>query len=125
MSSKKPKRLGRGLDSLLGDDLSLLDDLGSPSTGSAGVQSINVSLIEAGVYQPRSHIDEEGLKDLVTSIEEQGVIQPILVRLKKTDRKIKKYEIIAGERRFRAAQLADIKEVPIIIRNMDDKSDAV
>lgn len=125
MSSKKPKRLGRGLDSLLGDDLSLLDDLGSPSTGSAGVQSINVSLIEAGVYQPRSHIDEEGLKDLVTSIEEQGVIQPILVRLKKTDRKIKKYEIIAGERRFRAAQLAGLKEVPVIVREVDDKSAAI
>src|SRR5690625_392528 len=99
MSSKKPKRLGRRLDSLLGDDLSLLDDLGTPSSTEAGIQSISVSLIEAGVYQPRSHIDEDGLKELVDSIEEQGVIQPILVRLKKSDRKIKKYEIIAGEDR--------------------------
>src|SRR5699024_8269747 len=94
MSSKKPKRLGRGLDSLLGDDLSLLDDLDAPSSTDARVQNINVSLIEAGTYQPRSHIDEAGLKELVDSIEEQGVIQPILVRLKKSDRKIKKYEII-------------------------------
>lgn len=125
MSSKKPKRLGRGLDSLLGDDLSLLDDLGTPSSTETGIQSISVSLIEAGVYQPRSHIDEDGLKELVDSIEEQGVIQPILVRLKKSDRKIKKYEIIAGERRFRAAQLAGLKEVPIIIRDVDDKSAAV
>lgn len=125
MSSKKPKRLGRGLDSLLGDDLSLLDDLGAPSNSATGVQNINVSLIEAGTYQPRSYIDEAGLKELVSSIEEQGVIQPILVRLKKSDRKIKKYEIIAGERRYRAAQLAGLKEVPVIVRDVDDKAAAV
>ncbi len=125
MSSKKPKRLGRGLDSLLGDDISLLDELGAPAASGAGVQSINVSLIEAGVYQPRSHIDKEGLQDLVVSIKEQGIIQPILVRLKKTDRKIKRYEIIAGERRFRAAQMAGLKEVPAIIRDVDDQRAAI
>jgi len=125
MSKRKTKRLGRGLDSLLGDDLTLLDELGQSKSEQSGVQLINVNLIEAGQYQPRKNIAEDSLKELVESIKSQGVMQPILVRAKQGKTKAMRYEIIAGERRYRAAQQAGLKEVPAIIRTVDDKSAAI
>lgn len=125
MTKKRANRLGRGLDSLLGDDVSLLDDLAQPPSSDKGTQTVNLSLIERGKYQPRLSMDEDGLDELAESIKEQGVMQPILVRVKTSRNKVKKYEIIAGERRFRAAQLAGLKEVPVIIREVDDQQAAV
>lgn len=125
MTKKKSLRLGRGLDSLLGDDLDLIKDLAQPPSDAPGIVSININLLEAGKYQPRSEIIEESLEELASSIKQQGVMQPILVRLKQDGLKIKKYEIIAGERRFRAAQIAGLKEVPVIIRDVDDQAAAV
>src|SRR5690625_2311022 len=125
MTKKRANRLGRGLDSLLGDDISLLDDLAQPPTSDKGVQMLNMSLIERGEYQPRLSVDEQGLVELAQSIKEQGVMQPILVRIKAGRTKVKKYEIIAGERRFRAAQIAGLKEVPVIIREVSDQQAAV
>lgn len=125
MTKKRANRLGRGLDSLLGDDISLLDDLAQPPTSEKGVQTINLSLIEPGQYQPRLSMDDSGLDELAQSIKEQGVMQPILVRVKAGRTKVKKYEIIAGERRFRAAQRVGLKEVPVIIREVNDQQAAV
>lgn len=125
MTKKRASRLGRGLDSLLGDDISLLDDLAQPPGSEKGTQTVNLSLIERGKYQPRLSMDEAGLDELAESIKEQGVMQPILVRVKTSRNKVKKYEIIAGERRFRAAQLAGLKEVPVIVREVDDQRAAV
>jgi len=118
MAARK-KGLGRGLDGLLGDDVSALDTLGqaSPSV-------INVKWLRPGKYQPRTRMDEGALHELAESIRAQGVMQPILVRpLRGKD--TGQYEIIAGERRFRAAQLAGLQEVPILVRDVADEHAAV
>lgn len=107
----KLKGLGRGLDALLGGDM---DD---------GVQSdvlkkVPVGQLQPGKYQPRSHMDETALQELAESIQSQGVMQPILVRALEDDH----YEIIAGERRWRASQMAGLTEVPVIIRQIADEA---
>ena len=107
----KQKGLGRGLDALLGADM--------PATGDGdGLRMLRVGQMQSGKYQPRSHMDESALQTLADSIKAQGIMQPILVREVATD----KYEIIAGERRWRASQLAGLEEVPVLIRDIEDES---
>ena len=109
MSAKK-RGLGRGLDALLG---------GGNERSNAEPERLRELPIEAlqpGKYQPRSHMDRERLQELADSIRAQGLIQPIIVRPIARDR----YEIIAGERRWRAAQLAELREVPCVVRESDD-----
>lgn len=121
MATKKSKGLGRGLDALLGGS----SDITEEAAASAGAPSIMpVTDLQAGKYQPRSRMDEGALNELAASIKEQGLLQPILIRAigQKDGRDI--YEIIAGERRFRAAKLAGLTEVPVLVRNVDDQTTA-
>jgi ParB family chromosome partitioning protein len=114
MATKKLKGLGRGLDALLGGD-------GDMTTPDANTPSeLNVTQMQAGKYQPRTRMDEGGLQELAASIKTQGIMQPILVRPVGKD----KYEIIAGERRFRAAQLAGLEVLPVLVRDVDDQAAA-
>ncbi len=107
----KPKGLGRGLDALLGADQP------SPAAKDA-LAKLRVDQLQPGRYQPRTRMDEESLRELASSIQAQGMIQPILVRGVGAAR----YEIIAGERRWRAAQLAGLAEVPVVIREVPDQA---
>ncbi|NOL50534.1 ParB/RepB/Spo0J family partition protein [Pelistega europaea] len=111
--------LGKGLDNLLGDDIDILVDLQKKPT--VGTQTLPVTALQAGKYQPRTHMDETALMELSESIKEQGLMQPILVRPVGKN----KYEIIAGERRFRAAKLAGLEEVPVLIKEVSDQNAAV
>ena len=106
----KLKGLGRGLDALLSND--------SDHTFSESLQHLEIKLLQPGKYQPRTSMDQASLMELAESIKAQGVMQPILVRPIGTDL----YEIIAGERRWRAAQLAGLTQVPTIIREVPDES---
>jgi ParB family chromosome partitioning protein len=125
MATKKLKGLGRGLDALLGGDL----DPSNPASNSNAAnghttQEMSVSVMQPGKYQPRTRMDETGLSELAASIKTQGIMQPILVRpLGKSGGKLK-YEIIAGERRFRAAQMAGLEQVPVLVRDVDDRTAA-
>lgn len=125
MATKKTKGLGRGLDALLGADATALETLGKPKADSAVPPSaLKTDLLRAGKYQPRTRMDEGALNELAESIRSQGVMQPILVRpLSGKDRG--RYEIIAGERRFRAAQMAGLTEVPVLVREVADEAAAV
>ena len=109
MSSNK-RGLGRGLDALLGD-VSVKEEKHHTFT-------LPIEYMQRGKYQPRKDINPEKLQELADSIKAQGVIQPIVVRQVSHE----KYEIVAGERRWRAAQLAGLTQVPIVIREMDDRS---
>ena len=111
MIGNKFKGLGKGLSALMGDVPQ--ENIQTKSSS----EKIPIHLIYANPSQPRKNFNQELLKELSESIKEQGIIQPILVRKKSED----KYEIVAGERRWRAAQLAKIHEVPVIILNIDDK----
>lgn len=104
--------LGRGLGALIPGDLTGLRD---GETG-GGVQEVPVSSVEPNRYQPRTHFDEEALAGLTASIRELGVLQPILVRKLDGDR----YELVAGERRWRAAKRAGLQYVPVIVREVTD-----
>jgi ParB family chromosome partitioning protein len=107
--AKLNKGLGRGLDALL---------LGSKSEKEDVLRDLSVTLLKPGKYQPRSYMDEASLNDLASSIKSQGVMQPILVR-QLAD---KSYEIIAGERRWRAAALAGLTHVPVMVRDVPDNA---
>ncbi len=116
MAVKKTRGgLGKGLDALLGekkDPVIVLTDKPEDT-----VAELDVTKIQAGAYQPRTLMDQSSLEELAESIKEQGLISPILVRpISKT-----KYEIIAGERRFRASKLAGLKKVPVLIRKISDE----
>jgi len=111
MIGNKFKGLGKGLSALMGDIPSENTQTKSSS------DKIPIHFVYANPSQPRKNFNQELLSELSESIKEQGIIQPILVRKKSED----KYEIVAGERRWRAAQLAKIHEVPVIILNIDDK----
>jgi len=124
MATKKPKGLGRGLDALLGADGPALQALDKASGDGAAPSTLPVSRMRAGKYQPRTRMDEGALGELAESIRTQGVMQPILVR-PLGDEHPGHYEIIAGERRFRAAQLAGLKEVPVLVREVADENAAV
>ncbi|MGK5058452.1 ParB/RepB/Spo0J family partition protein [Janthinobacterium sp. LB2P49] len=116
MATKKLKGLGRGLDALLGGG----SDFASPDTNQPS--NLPVSQMQAGKYQPRTRMDEGALNELAASIKAQGLMQPILVRPigQDTLSGLIKYEIIAGERRFRASQLAGLTEVPVLVRDVND-----
>lgn len=114
--SHKRKSLGRGLGALLGDD-DLEEEISLTENHSGSTPSmIDVSLIKPSRFQPRTEFDEEALKALSQSIKDKGVLQPLLVR--KTDNG---YELIAGERRWRAAQLAGLNKVPVIEKELKDQ----
>ena len=112
MASKKPSGLGRGLGALLGDDV-----LKAESTGSL---YLPISQVESCSSQPRKHFDEASLAELADSIREHGIIQPLTVRKLASGY----YQIIAGERRWRAARLAGLQEVPVIVIEADDRKAA-
>ncbi|HRB97881.1 MAG TPA: ParB/RepB/Spo0J family partition protein [Nitrosomonas sp.] len=107
----KQKGLGRGLDALLSRN-------GSVDISDESLQNLEISKLQPGKYQPRTNMDQVALAELAESIKAQGVMQPILVRPISDDQ----YEIIAGERRWRAAQLAGLNEVPALIRKVADES---
>ncbi len=145
MSTAKRRGLGRGLDALLGMAPATVDTTetetkvssavkmvaetqsaaepeakssSAPATAVAGEQyQLDIDLIRRGRYQPRRNFDEEKLRELADSIAAQGVIQPIVVRPVNDH-----YEIIAGERRWRAAQLAELSKIPVVIRDVDDQA---
>ena len=113
MSTIKKKGLGRGLEALLGEKQ-------KPAENGAAVSRLPLSALQAGKYQPRQKMDAGPLQELAESIREQGIMQPLLVRAIAAG----KYEIIAGERRFRAATLAGLTEVPVLVSLADDKGAA-
>ena len=120
MATKKHKGLGRGLDALLGGstDFSELAPIpGAPST-------LALSNMQAGKYQPRTRMDEGALNELAASIKAQGLLQAILVRPIVAHNGAPQYEIIAGERRFRAAQIAGLSEVPVLVKDVEDQAAA-
>ncbi|MCP5368822.1 MAG: ParB/RepB/Spo0J family partition protein [Hyphomicrobiales bacterium] len=110
----KRRQLGRGLSSLLGDDG---DE--APAGGGGGVRTLPIEFMHPGRYQPRRTMDSGRIDELARSIREQGIIQPILVRHDPIDPS--RYEIIAGERRWRAAQVAQVHEVPVLVRDLTDR----
>ena len=111
MNTKK-NRLGRGLDALLGENGAVMSDVAPDK-----LQQLPVELLQRGQFQPRRQIDKEALDDLANSIAKQGVLQPIVARkLPSGD-----YEIIAGERRWRAAQQAQLDRVPVVVRELSDE----
>jgi ParB family chromosome partitioning protein len=112
----KKKGLGRGLEALLGETAPE-----SASSASNAPVRLAISQLSPGKYQPRTRIDEGALNELAESIRSQGIMQPILVRSIGADR----YEIIAGERRMRAARIAGLTEVPVLVRDVPDESVAV
>lgn len=117
----KKRGLGRGLDALLGNS-SLNDTASVPVTKSGdGLRQLPVDLVDRSPFQPRSNFNEEALQELADSIRAQGVVQPIVVRPRPA--KPGRFELIAGERRWRAAQLAGLHEVPAIVReDVDDQA---
>ena len=120
MATKKIKGLGRGLEALLGptvNEAPTAADDRAPST-------LSLDVMVAGVYQPRTRMDEGSLYELAESIKSQGIMQPILVRMVQAGANAGKYEIIAGERRFRAAKLAGLSEVPVLVRDVPDQTAA-
>jgi ParB family chromosome partitioning protein len=128
MAAKK-RGLGRGLDALLGSSrgaaapaTASLEPASQPLAAAGEeadtLRTLGVELLQRGKYQPRVDMHSESLEDLADSIRQQGVVQPILVRAIGKGR----YEIIAGERRWRAAQLAGLQEVPVVVRDMDDRA---
>jgi ParB family chromosome partitioning protein len=108
---QKKRGLGRGLSELLGD-------VNPGQEKTHDIRTLPIEFLQRGKYQPRKDMNPEKLKELADSIAAQGIIQPIIVRKVTQD----KYEIIAGERRWRAAQLAELHEVPVIVKELDDRS---
>ena len=120
MVTKKPKGLGRGLEALLGPKVEE-----SAAAVSTDVPStLPVTEMVAGQYQPRTRMDEGALYELAESIKAQGIMQPILVRRLAKGEHAGKYEIIAGERRFRASKLAGLEVVPVLVRDVPDEAAA-
>ena len=113
--SKKKKRLGKGLDALLGD---AVVSSNKETSAESSLQTLPVEQLTRGQYQPRTNMDQDSLNELAESIKAQGIIQPIVVRPIGSS----KYEIIAGERRWRAAQIAQLDEVPVVIRDIPDEA---
>ena len=120
MVTKKPKGLGRGLEALLGPkvaDAPLEAETGTP-------HQLRLDQMVAGMYQPRTRMDEGALYELAESIKAQGIMQPILVRQLTEGDNAGKYEIIAGERRFRASRLAGLESVPVLVRDVPNEAAA-
>src|SRR3990167_6962224 len=110
MITKKPQRLGRGLDALLSAYETPVER--------EELRQIPIDLLQRGKYQPRTHMDPAALEELAASIRAQGVVQPIVARPLSGGQ----YEIIAGERRWRAAQLAGLETVPAVVRKIPDEA---
>jgi ParB family chromosome partitioning protein len=122
MATKKPKGLGRGLEALLGPRVQ--DSADAPPATPGQPASLLLADMVPGVYQPRTRMDEGALYELAESIKAQGIMQPILVRKLASGDHAGKYEIIAGERRFRAARLAGLDSVPVLVRDVADEAAA-
>ena len=128
MATKKQKGLGRGLEALLGpkatEQVDAVDSTNSSATSPGLPASLYLTDLVPGQYQPRTRMDEGALYELAESIKVQGIMQPILVRRLSSGEHEGKYEIIAGERRFRAARLAGLDSVPVLVRDVPDESAA-
>jgi ParB family transcriptional regulator, chromosome partitioning protein len=123
MVTKKPKGLGMGLEALLGPKVQ--DTPAFPAGANPGQPaSLRLDDLVPGQYQPRTRMDEGALYELAESIKAQGIMQPILVRLLKDGKNAGKYEIIAGERRSRAARLAGLDAVPVLVRDVPNEAAA-
>ena len=127
-STPKPSPLGRGLSALFGDadnsyqapaarTAAVVVDLAAPKAGM--LQKMPVTWLRSGMFQPRSHFDETALQELAASIRERGILEPLLAR--KLPDGVNNYEIIAGERRWRASQIAGLHEVPVLVRELTDR----
>ena len=116
----KKRGLGRGLDALLGDSRSVaaVTEVTEEERRS-DLQALPIDRIHRGRYQPRRHFDQDGLRELADSISAQGMVQPVVVRPVQEG-----YELIAGERRWRAAQMAGLHEIPAVVRDLDDQAAA-
>ena len=114
----KKKRLGRGLGSLIGN----IDEVMrvSEEDQNNGLRELDIDRIQRGKFQPRQHFDQQSLQELADSIRSQGVVQPIVVRPEASH-----FELIAGERRWRAAQIAGLQKIPAVIRDLDSSAAAV
>ena len=125
MVTKKPKGLGRGLEALLGPKVSENGNAPDAQAANAGTPaSLMLTDMVPGMYQPRTRMDEGALYELAESIKAQGIMQPILVRKLVEGDNAGKYEIIAGERRFRAARLAGLDSVPVLVRDVPNEAAA-
>lgn len=127
MVTKKPKGLGRGLEALLGPkagESSGADEAGGNASSAGLPASLRLAELVPGQYQPRTRMDEGALYELAESIKMQGIMQPILVRPLTGGAHDGKYEIIAGERRFRAARIAGLDSVPVLVRDVPDEAAA-
>jgi len=122
MVTKKPKGLGLGLEALLGPKVSE-NPSPTPSERNGEPSTLKLEQMQAGKYQPRTRMDEGSLYELAESIKGQGIMQPILVRPIPQNGHVA-YEIIAGERRFRAAKLAGLREVPVLVKAVPDEAAA-
>src|SRR5690606_17497380 len=120
MTRKHKGGLGRGLNALLGGDTDFTPPPQVPAGPAADepIRELPLNRMQAGRYQPRTRMDETALQELADSIREHGLLQPIVVRSIGDDR----YEIIAGERRFRAAALAQLRTVPVVVREVSDEN---
>ncbi len=123
MVTKKPKGLGRGLEALLGPKVESSDG-GTPASESGIPMLMSLDQMVPGMYQPRTRMDEGALYELAESIKAQGIMQPILVRRLADGPDAGKYEIIAGERRFRASRLAGLQKVPVLVREVANEAAA-
>jgi ParB family chromosome partitioning protein len=124
MVTKKPKGLGRGLEALLGPTAQESAAADTSATSPGLPASLLLNDMVPGTYQPRTRMDEGALYELAESIKAQGIMQPILVRKVGQGTNAGKYEIIAGERRFRAAKLAGLDSVPVLVRDVPDEAAA-
>jgi ParB family chromosome partitioning protein len=123
MVTKKPKGLGRGLEALLGPKVQEAPT--ADMTAETGMPTqLKLDQMVAGMYQPRTRMDEGALYELAESIKAQGIMQPILVRQLTDGENAGKYEIIAGERRFRASRLAGLESVPVLVRDVPNEAAA-
>ena len=122
MVTKKPKGLGRGLEALLGPSVASTEAQATLPGASTG--ELALSDLVPGMYQPRTRMDEGALYELAESIRAQGIMQPILVRRLQEGAHAGKYEIIAGERRTRAAKLAGLERVPVLVRDVPNEAAA-
>lgn len=126
MVTKRPKGLGRGLEALLGPTVNETPAADDAAKGASPGQPASLLLADMvpGQYQPRTRMDEGALYELAESIKAQGIMQPILVRRLSAGPNAGKFEIIAGERRFRAAKLAGLDSVPVLVRDVPDEAAA-
>jgi len=120
MVTKKPKGLGLGLEALLGPRVKEAGDAAPVAVIQGAPNALRLDQLQPGKYQPRTRMDEGSLYELAESIKAQGIMQPVLVRLVGEER----YEIIAGERRVRAAKLAGLAEVPVLVKDVPDEAAA-